>query len=88
MEIEDPFLTPRSRYYGEFTPQNLLFNADLQEFSERVSIICALETGGKITPLQAYEQIKGLWKQLKEAKNEILDNPEFQKPVDPPHNPS
>ncbi len=43
----DDFLMPRSKYHGEFTPQNLAFNANLQEFAQRVALICALETGGK-----------------------------------------
>lgn len=62
------FLSPRSRYYGKFTPENLAFNANLQEFAHKVSFICALETNGKISPEQAYEDIKALWEQLKSSK--------------------
>jgi hypothetical protein len=40
---------PQSRYYGKITPKNLMFNSNLQEFSHRLSIICALETGGQIS---------------------------------------
>ncbi|MEM6837988.1 MAG: hypothetical protein AAF609_14170 [Cyanobacteria bacterium P01_C01_bin.120] len=58
------FLAPRSRYYGRFSPQNLAFNANLQEFATRVTTISGLETGGKITPNDAYEEISQLWKQL------------------------
>ncbi len=65
---KDNFLYPRSRYYGAFTPENLAFNANLQEFSQRASYISALETGGKLSPEQAYEQLKCLWKQLKQSK--------------------
>ncbi|ELS31139.1 hypothetical protein Pse7429DRAFT_3741 [Pseudanabaena biceps PCC 7429] len=50
------YLFPRSRYYGKFTPENLIFNANLQEFSHRVSIISSLETGGKISSREAYLQ--------------------------------
>ena len=66
------FLTPRSRYHGEFTPQNLAFNANLQEFAQRVALICALETGGKISSADAYNDIKKLWKDLKSSKKSLL----------------
>jgi hypothetical protein len=73
-EKED-FLYPRSKYWGKFTPQNLVFNANLQEFAQRLDYICALETNGKISAEEAYEQIKKLWKQLQQSKQELL-NPE------------
>lgn len=66
------FLYPRSRYQGEFTPQQLAFNANLQEFSQKISYISALETGGKISPEQAYQDIKSLWKKLKRSKKELM----------------
>ena len=69
------FLYPRGKYWGKFTPQNLIFNANLQEFAQRLDYICALETNGKISSEEAYEQIKKLWKQLQQSKQELL-NPE------------
>lgn len=66
------FLYPRSRYHGEFTPQHLTFNANLQEFAQKVSYISALETGGKISPEQAYQDIKSLWKKLKHSKKQLM----------------
>jgi isopropylmalate/homocitrate/citramalate synthase len=71
---KDSFLSPISRYYGEFTPQNLAFNANLQEFANRVSIICALETNGKLTPQAAYEQIQQLWTALTNSEQNLLEN--------------
>lgn len=65
---KNSFLYPQSRYYGEFTPEYLAFNANLQEFAHKISYISALQTGGKLSPEQAYEQVKGLWKQLKQSK--------------------
>jgi hypothetical protein len=64
-------LCPRSRYYGEFSLQNLTFNANLQEFALRVGYISGLQTGGKISPEDAYEQIKGLYQQLKQSKKSL-----------------
>jgi len=68
---KDEFLYPRSRYQGEFKPEHLVFNSNLQEFAQRVAYVCALETGGKISPGQAYTEIKQLWKQLKRSKHQL-----------------
>lgn len=65
---KNSFLYPTSQYYGRFTPEALAFNANLQEFAQRVSFISGLETAGKLSPEQAYEQVKSLWHQLKESK--------------------
>ncbi|MEM9006127.1 MAG: hypothetical protein AAGE59_21695 [Cyanobacteria bacterium P01_F01_bin.86] len=61
-------LYPRSRYYGKFTPQHLAFNANLQEFAQRISYICGLETGDKISALEAYKMVKEAWTELKRSK--------------------
>ena len=71
MVDKDNFLYPRGRYYGQVKPENLVFNANLQEFAQRVSYICNLETAGKIPTEQAYEQIKALWKDLKRTKKQL-----------------
>ncbi len=68
---KDDFLYPRGRYYGQVKPENLVFNANLQEFAQRVSYICNLETAGKVPPEQAYDQIKELWKNLKNSKKQL-----------------
>ncbi len=65
------FLYPRNSYRGEVKPENLVFNANLQEFAQKISYICALETGGKIPPGIAYKRIKSLWKELKQSKKEL-----------------
>lgn len=80
---KEQFFFPRARYYGDFTPQQLAFNANLQEFAQRVSFICSLETGGKIPSLEAYQQIKDLWKELKRSKSELLDRP-YPNDIDAP----
>ncbi|MGI8500850.1 MAG: DUF7219 family protein [Hassallia sp.] len=68
---KDKFLYPRSRYYGQARPQELIFNANLQEFAQKVGFITALETSGKLSPQDAYDQIKALWKQLKYSKKQL-----------------
>ncbi|MDZ8053645.1 MAG: hypothetical protein RMX68_007695 [Aulosira sp. ZfuVER01] len=67
----DTFLYPHTRYYGSFKPESLTFNANLQEFAQKVGYISVLETAGKLSPEEAYSQIKELWKQLKQSKKEL-----------------
>lgn len=69
---KDKFLYPRASYHGQVKPENLVFNANLQEFAHRVSYITNLETSGKLSPEVAYSQIKALWKQLKRSRKELL----------------
>ncbi|WP_159785553.1 DUF7219 family protein [Sodalinema gerasimenkoae] len=71
MTDRDQFIFPRNRYYGDFKPENVVFNANLQEFAQRVNYICNLETSGKLPPDEAYDAIKDLWKQLKASKREL-----------------
>lgn len=68
---KENFLYPRGRYYGQVKPENLVFNANLQEFAQKVGIITSLETSGKLSPEEAYHQVKALWKQLKRSKKEL-----------------
>jgi hypothetical protein len=46
-------------------------HANLQEFSHRVSLLCGLETNGKLSPEETYQEIKSLWKQLKQSKKAL-----------------
>lgn len=68
---KENLLYPRSRYHGEFKPENLVFNANLQEFAQKVGYIVNLQTSGKTTSEEAYKQIKALWKTLKHSKKEL-----------------
>lgn len=85
MANQSDFLYPRSRYYGKIQPENLVFNANLQEFAQRVSYICNLETAGKLSPEESYRQIQVLWKDLKRTKKQLrIGEQPFQGDVDPP----
>ncbi len=75
---------PISRFYGQFSPEQLAFNANLQEFAQRVSLLCGLETGGKLSPEQTYQQIKLLWQNLTESKKQLLDEVKRERPSLPP----
>jgi hypothetical protein len=71
MTDRQQFLFPLSRYRGEVKPENLVFNANLQEFAQRVSLISGLESNGKLSPGEAYEQIESLWSQLQRSKQHL-----------------
>ena len=58
------FIYRKNRYHGHFTPQTLVFNANLQYFSQRVGHISNLQSKGKLSAQEAYELIEALWKQL------------------------
>ena len=85
---KDDFLFPRSKYWGKFTPKHLAFNANLQEFAQRVSFICNLETGGKIPAHEAYDEIKRLWQTLKVSKANLLDTDDLPPDELPPESDS
>jgi hypothetical protein len=71
MSATSDFLYPRGNYRGNFNPQHLVFNANLQEFAQRVGYISNLETNGKLSPEESYREIKTLWKQLKRSKKSL-----------------
>lgn len=73
----ESFLYPIGNYYGDMSPEKLVFNANLQQFAQQVSYLCSLEANGKISPEDTYDEIKKFWHQLKRSKKELLDNTSF-----------
>ncbi|MGK7953432.1 MAG: hypothetical protein AB4368_32765 [Xenococcaceae cyanobacterium] len=72
-----PFLYPIGKYYGEFTPGKLVFNANLQLFAQEVAYLGNLATNGEMTSEDAYQEIEKSWQQLKLSKKELLDKTKF-----------
>ena len=70
---KDKFIYPKSSFKGKPTASNIVFDWNLQEFSDKVMYLCALENSGKINSIDAYNQIKQLWKELKASKKNIVD---------------
>lgn len=68
---KNQFLYPSDRYHGQFQPEYLLFNANLQEFTQRASYIYNLQNTGKISPQEAFKRIEILWKQLEQSKQQL-----------------
>jgi len=68
---KNQFLYPRTRYHGKFRPENLVFNTNLQYFAQRVSYISGLETSGKLSLEEAYQQLDVLWQQLERSYKQL-----------------
>jgi hypothetical protein len=49
------------------------FDKALAHFGTRVDIICAMEISNKISPEDAYQQIKNLYKELKKVRKKEKD---------------
>jgi len=62
-----------SRYHGDdWSPEGAAFHQNLEQFAERVGLIVALQANGKMTQVDAYAQIRSLWKELKFSKTYLL----------------
>ena len=63
-----------SRFHGpDWSPQRVAFHQNLEEFADRVGLLVGLQSNGKVTQEEAFDQIKTLWKTLKLSKNDLLD---------------
>ena len=62
-----------SSYRGEdWSPERLMFHQNLESFAERVGLIVGLQSNGKLSQEMAYEEIRKVWKELKDSKGELL----------------
>jgi len=53
------------------SPEEILFNENLREFTVKIEHICGLEMNGKIPQEEAYRRIRDLWKTLKRSKKNL-----------------
>ena len=61
--------TPEGRQPAKhFSAEDVIFDANLQEFATRIGFLVGLEAQGKLAPDAAYDEIKKLYKQLKASK--------------------
>ncbi|KGF71925.1 hypothetical protein DO97_14300 [Neosynechococcus sphagnicola sy1] len=65
------FLYPKHPYHGQFQPDYLVFNANLQEFAQRVGYVSGLTTGGKLTTAESYQQLQSLWQQFEQITEQL-----------------
>jgi hypothetical protein len=66
MTINHGFLNPLT----SFPEKQYIFTTNLQAFGQKVELLCALQTGGKISA-----EIRALWKELKYANGNLLEKP-------------
>ena len=63
-----------SGYRGNnWSPERLLFHQNLESFAERVGLIVGLQANGKLSQEQAYDQIRVIWKELKDSKGHLIN---------------
>lgn len=65
------FLYPLRSSRGPAEPRRMIFDANLQEFSQRVSYIAGLETSGKLSPDESYRAIESLWQTLARSHSQL-----------------
>jgi hypothetical protein len=53
-----------------------MFHQNLESFAERVGLVVALQSNGKVSQEQAYAEIRRIWKDLKDSKDSLLKRPE------------
>lgn len=54
------------------------FERELARFGDKVQLIVGLEIGDKISPEDAYQQIKGIMKELKKLRKKEKDTWEIE----------
>ncbi|MGF1600750.1 MAG: hypothetical protein ACFCU8_01810 [Thermosynechococcaceae cyanobacterium] len=69
--IINEFLYPHRRYQGLADPERT-FNEKLEDFAQQVSFTCNLETGGKLSPEDAFERLGHLWHDLRVSRDELI----------------
>jgi hypothetical protein len=75
MNARTNFIYAPSPYRGRIEPRYVAFDAWLQQFAQRVSYICCLETSGKLPAEEAYRQLNCLSKQLKRNRPLVKPGP-------------
>ncbi len=58
-------------YQGKWTPENLAFNANLQDFAKQVRYIAELVNIGQLSIEEACNQIEVLLEELKHSKKHL-----------------
>jgi hypothetical protein len=56
----------------DLSVEQVMLEANIREFGHTISLICALEVGGKITSDEAYRLIKKTWQELKLSRKSLF----------------
>ncbi|HEY9667095.1 MAG TPA: hypothetical protein V6C91_09830 [Coleofasciculaceae cyanobacterium] len=65
------FFSHQSNDYNSFTPENIVFDANLREFTQRVNYICYLQKYRKLSPEEVCEEIRSFLQELERSKEPI-----------------
>ena len=69
-----PPMEAYSSYRGsDWSPERLAFHQNLESFAERVGLIVGLQSNGKMSQDQAYDEIRKLWQSLRTSKDNLLE---------------
>ena len=67
-------LEAHSSYRGSgWSPERLVFHQNLETFADRVGLLVGLQANGKLSQEAAYAEIRRLWKELKQSKDNLID---------------
>lgn len=78
VDHKNRFFYPKSPYRGHFTPQTFIFNANLQEFAQKVEYIAGLHSNGKMTTEDACQKLQLIWQELQKSQSLLdLNSKEF-----------
>jgi hypothetical protein len=59
---------------NDWSPERLMFHQNLESFAERVGLIVGLQSNGKLSQDQAYDQIRAIWEELKDSKDLLIND--------------
>jgi hypothetical protein len=57
---------------ADWSPERLMFHQNLETFAERVGLIVGLQSNGKLSQEEAYAEIRRIWKDLKDSRDQLL----------------
>ncbi|MFM9111270.1 MAG: hypothetical protein ACKOPN_11920 [Prochlorococcaceae cyanobacterium] len=59
---------------ADWSPERLMFHQNLETFAERVGLIVGLQSNGKLSQDEAYAEIRRVWNDLKESRDQLLNS--------------
>lgn len=74
-DLRVPMEAHSSYRAGDWTPKRLMFHQNLESFAERVGLLVGLQSNGKVSQEEAYAEIRRMWKELKDSRSNLLNQP-------------
>ena len=71
MNTACPIHFPQVPESGPEVLRHAITFANLQEFSQRIGLICALHASGHLSSSAAYNQVEDLWQELRRASHSL-----------------